>query len=105
MFTHVVIFLWISMALLVLGSVYLIVEGVKVHKLFADSIVGKLVKALVVVFLINLYSLGIVSLAFVTFKPDGIVVLLPIIFLWILTLIFAIIAIRSAKMEVNKLLQ
>ncbi len=98
-------YLWIALIILVLGSLYLIWEGYKVHKLFADSIVGKLVKALVIVFLIELYSLGLVSFAFFFFYPKGAVVLLPIVALWILSLGFAIFAIRSAKKEVSVLVK
>ena len=97
------IYLWISLGILVVGSIYLIIEGYKVHKLFAESVVGKLVKALVAVFLIELYSLGIVSFALFFFYPKGTVVLLPIVILWIISLVFAIFAIRSAKMQVTSL--
>ncbi len=97
-------YLWIALGILVIGSVYLIVEGYKVQVLFAESIVGKLVKALVVVFLIELYSLGIVTFAFMFFYPKGVVVLLPIVGLWILSLVFAIFAVRGAKQEVTKLM-
>jgi hypothetical protein len=98
-------YLWVSLGILVLGSIYLIIEGYKVHKLFAESVVGKLVKALVVVFLIELYSLGIVSYAFFFFYPKAALVLLPIVFLWIISLVFAIFAIRSAKQEVAGLVK
>lgn len=103
-FTNLTNYLWLALVVLVVGSLYLIVEGYKVHKLFAESIVGKLVKALVVVFLIELYSLGIVTYAFMFFYPKGVVVLLPIVALWIVSLVFAIFAIRSAKLEVAKLM-
>ena len=97
-------YLWLALGVLVAGSIYLIIEGYKVHKLFAESIVGKLVKALVVVFLIELYSLGVVSYAFIFFYAKGTVVLLPIVLLWIVSLAFAIFAIRSAKKEVTNLM-
>ena len=96
-------YLTLSLILLVAGSIYLIVEGYHVQKLFADSVVGKLVKALVLVFLIELYSLGIVSYALFFFYPKGAVVLLPIVGLWLLSLLFAIFAIRSAKRQVSSL--
>ena len=98
-------YLWIALGLLVIGSIYLIIEGYKVHKLFVESVVGKLVKALVVVLLIEIYSLGIVVVAFLTFSPKGTVVLIPIVFLWLVSLAFAIAAIRSAKHEVTKLVK
>jgi hypothetical protein len=91
-----------ALGLLVIGSIYLIWEGYKVHKLFAESIVGKLVKALVVVYLIELYSLAIVSYAFFFFYPNGTIVLLPIVILWIFSLVFAIFAVRSAKLQIIK---
>ncbi len=97
--------LWVALALLVLGSIYLIVEGVKVHKLFAESVVGRLIKTLVIVFLIELYSLGIVSFAFITFYPKGLLVLLPIVLLWLVSLVYAISAVRSAKQEVSRLVK
>ncbi len=98
-------YLWAALGILAAGSVYLIVEGYKVHKLFAESIVGKLVKALVVVYLIELYSLGVVTFAFFFYYPRGLVVLLPILALWIVSLLFAIFAIRSAKQEVSRLVK
>lgn len=98
------IYLWVALAILVVGSIYLIIEGIRVYRLFSESIVGRLVKTLVVVFIIELYSLGILSFAFITFKPEAIYVILPIMLLWIITLIFTIVAIRSAKQEVTQLL-
>ena len=102
-FTNINTYLWLALAVLIIGSIYLIVEGIKVHKLFAESIVGRLVKILVVVLLIELYSLGIVAFAFLTFSPKGTVVLLPIVVLWIISLGFAIAGVKSAKKEVDKL--
>lgn len=98
-FSNLSLYLWSALGLLMAGSIYLIVEGVRVHKIFADSIVGRLVKTLVIVFLIELYSLCMVSYAFITFKPQAVIVILPIVILWIVTLVFAIIAIRGAKQE------
>jgi hypothetical protein len=98
-------YFWAALGILVLGSIYLIIEGYKVHKLFAESIVGRLVKILVVVLLIELYSLGIVSFAFMTFYKQGIWVLFPIVLLWIISLSFAIAGVRSAKQEVAKLVK
>lgn len=103
MSANLTIYLWIGIGVLVIGSVYLTIAGVKVHRIFADSIVGRLVKTLVVVLLIELYSLGLVSFAFVRFYPKGILFILPIVFLWIISLVYAIFAVRSAKQEVNRL--
>ena len=102
-FTDAATYLWLALGVLLIGSIYLIIEGYKVHKIFAESIVGKLVKALVVVFLIELYSLGVVTYAFLFFYAKGAMVLLPIVGLWIISLVFAIFAIRSAKNEVTSL--
>lgn len=103
-FTEISTYLWIALGVLVAGSVYLIVEGYRVNKIFAESIVGRLVKILVVVLLVQLYSLGIVCYAFLIFSKKGSVVLLPIVLLWIVSLGFAIYGVRSAKSEVTKLI-
>lgn len=97
-------FLYAGFAILVIGSAYLVYEAVKVHKLFADSIVGKLVKTLVVVVIIELYSLGVVTYAFLNFFEKGIYILLPIIGLWILCVIYSAYAVRSARSEVGVLI-
>lgn len=95
--------LWIGLGILVVGSGYLIIEGYRVHGLFADSIIGKLVKTLVVVVLVELYSLGVVSFAFIKFFPAGVLVLVPIVGLWILCLIYSIYAIHATRQQVMKL--
>jgi hypothetical protein len=97
------IYLWIGIGILIVGSIYLIALGMMVQKIFVDSIVGRLVKTLMVVVLIELYSLGLVCYALVRFYPNGIIFILPIIFLWIISLTYAIFAIRGAKQEVTKL--
>lgn len=104
-FNNLILYFWLALGVLVLASIYLIIEGYKVHKIFAESIVGKLVKTLVIVLLIEIYSLGIVCFAFLTFYPKGIGVILPIVVLWIISLIFAIFAVRSAKREVTQLVK
>ncbi len=97
-------FLYAGFAILVFGSVYLIYEAMRVHKLFADSIVGKLVKTLVVVVIIELYSLGVVTYAFINFFEKGVYMLLPIVGLWILCVIYASYAVRSARADVGVLI-
>ena len=96
-------YFWMALGLLVLGSIYLIIEGYRVHRMFADSVVGRLVKILVAVFVIEMYSLGVVSFAFVYFNSKNAVVLLPIAILWLVSLGFALYGVRSAKKEVYKL--
>jgi hypothetical protein len=98
-------FLYAGFLILVLGSAYLIYEAVKVHRLFADSIVGKLVKTLVIVVIIELYSLGVVSWAFLNFFRRGVYMLLPIVGLWILCVIYSAYAVRGARAEVGALLK
>lgn len=98
-------FLYAGFAILVIGSIYLIIEAFRVHRLFSNSIVGRLVKTLVVVVIIELYSLGVVSYAFLNFFSRGLVMLLPIVGLWILCVIYAAYAVRSARTEVSSLVK
>lgn len=98
-------YFWMALGLLVLGSIYLIIEGYRVHKMFADSVVGRLVKILVAVFVIEMYSLGMVSFAFVYLNSKNAVILLPIAILWLVSLAFALYGVMSAKKEVYKLIR
>jgi hypothetical protein len=92
--------LWIGLGLLLVGSVYLIIEGYRVHKLFTNSIIGKLVQTLVVVVLVELYSLGVISYAMLSLSPRGIIVLIPIVGLWIMCIVYSIYSIHSTRKEV-----
>lgn len=90
---------------MVLGSIYLIIEGYRVHKLFANSIIGRLVQTLVVVVLVELYSLAVVSYALLSFSPRSVLVLIPIIGLWVMCLIYSIYSIHSTRREVSGLVK
>lgn len=102
-FTNLITYFWLSLGLLVLGSIYLIIEGYRVQQLFADSVVGRLVKTLVTVVVIEMYSLGVASFAFVYFNPKNVLILLPIAILWLVSLGIAIFGVNSAKKEMYKL--
>ena len=103
--SNIAIYIWIAFGLLVLGGFYLLAEEIKVHKIFGESIVSKLVKILVAVMLIQLASLAIVSFTLLFYDSQAAVVLLPTIVLWIVSLGFAIFGIRSAKHELNRLIK
>ena len=98
-------FLYAGFIILVVGSVYLIIEAAMVQRLFANSIVVRLVKTLVIVVIIELYSLGVVSYAFLNFFQRGVFMLLPIVGLWILCVIYSIYAVRAARKEVGVLIK
>lgn len=99
------IILWAGLLLLIVGSLYLVFEGWKVYRLFANSIVGRLVKTLVIVLIIELYSLGVASFAFISLVPNGEYVLIPVVLLWICSLGYAVHAVRSARQEVKSLIK
>lgn len=90
-------FLYAGFVILVLGSAYLVAEAVQVHRLFAESIIGRLVKTLVVVVLIELWSLGVVTYAFWIFYKQGLYMLLPIVAMWIMCVIYSIYAVKAAR--------
>lgn len=91
----------VGIVLLFIGSIYLIIEGYRVYKLFAESIVGKLVKTLVVVLIIMLYSLGLLSVLYLlATSGEKLEPLIPICGLWILNLAYAVVAVKKAKKQV-----
>lgn len=95
--------LWLGLFSLFLGSLYMLWEGAKLEELFTDSILGKLIKVLIVVFLMVLYSLAVLSFAFFTFAPSSLFVLLPIVLLWLLSLMYAIFTMKKTYNEIKKL--
>jgi hypothetical protein len=90
-----------AITLLFIGSAYLIIEGYRVYKLFQESVIGKLVKTLVVVLIIMLYTLGLLSVLYVVeTNAQKLEPLIPIAGLWILNVSFVIAAVRTAKKQV-----
>ncbi|MFH1452556.1 MAG: hypothetical protein ABIH00_01085 [Armatimonadota bacterium] len=97
------IILGIGWPVLIAGSIYIFVRGRGVYKLVKGSLIGNLTKTLVFSVLIEMYSLGIVSTAFMYCEERGVYLVLPVFFIWFISFIATIRVLRTAKTEADKL--
>lgn len=62
----------IGWPILVIGSIYLFYRGRKVYSLVKGSLVGRITRTLVITMLVGMYSLGIVSTAYMFADLNGV---------------------------------
>lgn len=68
------------------------------------SLVGKITKALVFTMIVEMYSLGIVTTAYMFENAEkGVMVGLPIFILWFVVFVWSLLTLIKAKQEVSKL--
>jgi len=100
------IILAVGWPVLIAGSVYLFIKGRQVYSMVNGSIVGKITKILVVTMMVEMYSLGIVTTAYMFDNVNnGVVVGIPIFAIWFVMFVWAMKTMISATNEVNKMSQ
>jgi len=93
----------IGWPILILGSLYIFFKGRHVYKMVKGSLVGKITKVLVYTMLVEMYSLGIVSTAFMFSDESSVYLILPIFLVWFLSFISAIKIISTAEKQTREL--
>ena len=96
-------YLWISLAVLIVGSIYLIIEGYKVTNFLRNPLWANWLRRLWRFFNRIIFTGGC-QLRFCLLLPKRHDSVLPIVLLWIVSLVFAIFAVQSAKREVTSLI-
>lgn len=82
------IILVIGWPILIGGSIFLIYRTLQFHRAIGKIIWGKLVLAMVVGWLVSMYSLGITATAYMfTDVETGVLVVFPIFLLWFITMV------------------
>lgn len=100
------IILAVGWPVLVAGSIYLFVKGREVYSMVKGSLVGKITKALVFTMLVEMYSLGIVTTAYMFENAEkGVIIGIPIFTLWFIMFVWSLRALIKAREEVSKLNQ
>ena len=94
----------IGWPVLIAGSVYLLLKGRRVYEMMRGSLVGRITKILIVSMLVGMYSLGIVTTAYM-FEDgmNGVLLGAPIFVIWFGMFIWAIRSLVAASDEVHKL--
>jgi hypothetical protein len=93
----------IGWPILIIGSVYILIKGKHVYALVKDSLIGKVVRILVYIMMVVMYSLGVVSTAFMYYSEKGIYVVLPVFLIWLVTFIVTIKTLMNAEKEARSL--
>ncbi|MHB0865299.1 MAG: hypothetical protein ACYC1Y_00080 [Minisyncoccota bacterium] len=100
------IILTIGWPILVAGSVYvyLFIKGNPVYRMIKGSLVGKITRTLLITMLVGMYSLGIVTTAYMFENvTQGVAVGLPVFAIWFLVFVWAMKTLAAAANEVSKL--
>ncbi|MFA6391728.1 MAG: hypothetical protein WCW66_03165 [Patescibacteria group bacterium] len=99
------VILFIGWPILIGGSIYIFVKGRSVYQLVKGSLVGKITKVLVYTMLVEMYSLGIVSTAYMFENAKGVYWVLPVFAGWFVTFVWTLKALKSAGEEAKKITQ
>lgn len=97
------IILVIGWPLLVIGSIYLFTKGRHIYALVKGSLVGKVVKVLVITMMIEMYSLGIVSTAFMYCNVKSLYFVIPVFIVWMAMFFWSMKVLMNAEKEASAL--
>lgn len=97
------IILAVGWPVLIIGSIYLFIKGQHVYALVKGSLVGKVVKILVITMMIEMYSLGAVSTGFMFCSPKGLYVVIPVFIIWFIMFILTMRVLMNAEREARAL--
>ncbi len=97
------IILAVGWPVLIGGSIYLFVQGRKVYGMVKGSLVGKITKALIVTMLVEMYSLGIITTAYMLSDINAVYPGLGVFAVWFVVFIWTIKTVKEAQDEVKKL--
>lgn len=98
-----IIILGVGWPVLIIGSIYLFIKGKHVYALVKGSLVGKVIRILVITMMIEMYSLGIVSTGFMYCSTKGVYVVLPIFLVWFIMFVLTMKVLMKAEQEARAL--
>ena len=97
------IILIIGWPVLIGGSILLFVRGREVYKLVKGSLVGKITMVLVYTMLVEMYSLGIVSTAYMFSDTKSVYLVLPVFLAWFIVFVWSLKVLIAAGQEAKKI--
>ncbi|MDO8592625.1 MAG: hypothetical protein Q7R92_02520 [bacterium] len=93
----------IGWPILIGGSILLFVRGRAVYKLVKGSLVGKIAMVLVYTMLVEMYSLGIVSTAYMFSDSKSVYLVLPVFLAWFAVFVWSLRVLIAAGQEAKKI--
>jgi len=97
------IILIVGWPVLVGGSIFLFLRGKEVYSLVKGSLVGKITMVLVYTMLVEMYSLGIVSTAYMFSEPKSAYLVLPVFLIWFIVFVWSLKVLIAAGAEAKKI--
>ncbi len=99
------IVLAIGWPILVLGSIFIFVQGRRACSVVAGSLVGNLSKTLVGSMIIGMYSLGVVSTLYMFDNPRAVYVVIIIFLVWFIAFVKSLKVLKHACDETKKIIE
>lgn len=100
-----IVILAVGWPVLIIGSIYLFIKGKHVYSLVKGSLVGKVVRILVITTMVEMYSLGVVSTGFMFYSVKGIFIVLPVFAVWFIMFGATMKVLMNAEKEARTLTQ
>ena len=98
------IILVIGWPVLMAGSAYLFIKGRQVYEMVRGSMIGKITKALVITMMVEMYSLGIVTTAFMYENVQkGVIIGIPVFVIWFIMFVWSMKTLIAARNEIHKM--
>ena len=98
------VILSVGWPLLVAGSIYLFAKGSQVYRMVEGSLLGKITKVLVFTMLIEMYSLGIVTTAYMFCNAGGgLSIGIPIFLVWFAVFAWSMKTLIAARNEIYRM--
>jgi len=94
--------LFFAWPLLVVFSIIIFVKGTRIYRLVKDSLVGKITKALVYTILVDISSLGVVSMMYIISQPKNVSIVLAVFIIWFIVFSWSLKTLSAAAKEVKK---
>ncbi len=98
-----ILILAIGWPILIMGSIYVFIQGRRVYNLVKGSLIGNLTKTLVLTVLVEMYSLGIVCTAFMFCDQRSVYLIFPVFLIWFIVFLKSLKVLRQAKIEAEKI--
>jgi hypothetical protein len=94
--------------ILIIGSFYIYYRvyyrGGKIYQMIKDSLIGKITKALVNTLMVEMFLFGLVTTALAYAYQKSLYLILPTFFIWFISFITALNALRKVEKEANNLI-
>ena len=98
------IILIVGWPVLVAGSVYLFVKGKQVYGMVKGSMIGKITRTMVITMLVEMYSLGIVTTAYMYENVNnGVLLGIPIFLVWFVMFVWSMKTLIAARNEIHNM--